>query len=197
MGCWDSIYPPPSNLSRGLLSQISEPQRSYALENPVNTYIHSFANTANESEIFQKIVITFSWVVHTKNQMRIVVLACFIRIQQSCLCHKVIPVVRSMILWLLWGIFSRGPQISGQSSLDCPCAKHSQPENQNQNPDRLIEKMAKNIGIFSEGANQLFGRQVTICSMIGPESSSSVTKWLVAPISFTPASNAWKKNLEY
>lgn len=33
-------------------------------------------------------------------------------------------------------------------------------------------------------------RNLTICSIIGPSSSSSVTKWLVAPISFTPASYA-------
>ena len=51
----------------------------------------------------------------------------------------------------------------------------------------------KNTKIFSEGKVD----KVTICSMIGPTSSSSVTKWLVAPISFTPASKACTKNLEY
>lgn len=32
--------------------------------------------------------------------------------------------------------------------------------------------------------------------MIGPASSSSVTKWLVAPINFTPALNACQRNLQ-
>ena len=35
----------------------------------------------------------------------------------------------------------------------------------------------------------------TICSMMGPASSSSVTKWAVAPINFTPALNACQCNI--
>lgn len=91
---------------------------------------------------------------------------------------------QALLLEVLW-FLNKAPQIvSVWNSLNLPKTK-------------IVTLLKKQYNPQNKKKMKQLGRWITICSMIGPESSSSVTKWVVAPISFTPASNAYQQNLKY